>query len=217
MAKSTFPNLIISDIMMPVMNGIELCRCIKNDRETNHIPFVILTAKGGIQSKLEGVESGADYYFEKPLSVDLLELTLRNIFNQKSRLKEKLLKDHHTDIKEMVHDAKLKKFMDELIGTIESQLTNPEMNIDSICVEIGMSRTNLYNKIKGLTGQSIGDFIRTIRLRKAAQLLTEGEMSITEVMFCVGIQTQSYFTKVFKNEFGKTPSQFLRVASMEKQ
>lgn len=217
MAKSNFPNLIISDIMMPVMNGIELCKRIKNDRETNHIPFVILTAKGGIQSKLEGVESGADYYFEKPLSVDLLELTLRNIFNQKSRLKEKLLKDHHTDIKEMVHDAKLKKFMDELIGTIESQLTNPEMNIDSICVEIGMSRTNLYNKIKGLTGQSIGDFIRTIRLRKAAQLLTEGEMSITEVMFCVGIQTQSYFTKVFKNEFGKTPSQFLRVASMKKQ
>ena len=216
MAKLTFPNLIISDVMMPVMNGIELCKRIKNDPETNHIPFVILTAKGGIQAKLEGVESGADYYFEKPLSVDLLELTLRNIFSQKSRLKEKLLKDHHTDIKEMVHDAKLKKFMDELITTIESQLTDPAMNIDSICVEMGMSRTNLYNKIKSLTGQSIGDFIRTIRLRKAAQLLTEGEMSITEVMFCVGIQTQSYFTKAFKSEFGQTPSQFVKTTSVKK-
>lgn len=212
LAKSTFPNLIISDIMMPVMNGIELCKRIKNDPETNHIPFIILTAKGGMHSKLEGVESGADYYFEKPLSVDLLELTLRNIFNQKSRLKEKLLKDNNTDIKEMVHDAKLKKFLDELIGIIESQLTDPAMNIDSICVEIGMSRTNLYNKIKSLTGQSIGDFIRTIRLRKAAQLLKNGELSITEVMYSVGIQTQSYFTKAFKAEFGKTPSQYVKEA-----
>lgn len=209
-AKTYFPNLIISDIMMPVMNGIELCKHIKNDPETDHIPFVILTAKGGMNAKLEGVESGADYYFEKPLSVDLLELTLRNIFNQKSKLKEKLLKDYNTDIKEMVHDAKLKKFMDELIGIIESQLTDPAMNIDSICAEIGMSRTNLYNKIKGLTGQSIGDFIRTIRLRKAAQLLKKGDMSITEVMYNIGIQTQSYFTKAFKNEFGKTPSQYAK-------
>lgn len=210
LAKSTFPNLIISDIMMPVMNGIELCKRIKNDSETNHIPFVILTAKGGMNAKLEGVESGADYYFEKPLSVDLLELTLRNIFHQKSRLKEKLLKDNNTDLKEMVHDAKLKKFLDELIDIIESQLTDPAMSIDSICVEIGMSRTNLYNKIKSLTGQSIGDFIRTIRLRKAAQLLKNGDLSITEVMYSVGIQTQSYFTKAFKNEFGKTPSQYVK-------
>lgn len=210
LAKSTFPNLIISDIMMPVMNGIELCKRIKSDPETNHIPFVILTAKGGMHSKLEGVESGADYYFEKPLSIDLLELTLRNIFNQKSRLKDKLLKDNNTDIKEMVHDVKLKKFLDELISLIESQLADPAMNIDSICIDIGMSRTNLYNKIKSLTGQSIGDFIRTIRLRKAAQLLKNGDLSITEVMYSVGIQTQSYFTKAFKTEFGKTPSQYVK-------
>jgi AraC-like DNA-binding protein len=104
----------------------------------------------------------------------------------------------------------LKEFLEVLIGVIETNLTKPEMNIDFICTQIGMSRTKLFNKIKNITGQSIGDFIRTVRIKKAAQLLTLQDMSITDVMYGVGIQTQSYFTKAFKNEFGKTPTQFLK-------
>jgi YesN/AraC family two-component response regulator len=209
-AKEEFPDLIISDIMMPGMNGIEFCKLVKDDIETSHIPFVMLTAKDALESKIEGVGSGADFYFSKPLSLELLELTLRNIFIQKQKLKERYRKDHHAEIKDLVHSTRDKEFLDQLIQLVESHLSDPEMNIDYICVQIGMSRTKLYNKIKNLTGQSIGEFIRTLRLKKAAQLMTHQDVSITDVMYSVGIQTQSYFTKAFKNEFGKTPTQFLK-------
>ncbi len=209
-AKEEFPDLIISDVMMPEMNGIEFCKSIKEDIETSHIPFIMLTAKNALESEIEGVESGADFYFSKPLSMHLLKLTVRNIFNQKQKLKEKYFKDYHAEARELVHSAKDKEFMDRLIAIIESQLTNPDMNIDYICIQIGMSRTKLYQKIKNITGQSIGEFIRTFRLKKAVQIMTHKDVALTEVMYNVGIQTQSHFTKAFKKEFGKTPSQFLK-------
>lgn len=209
-AKEEFPDLIISDVMMPRINGIEFCRMVKEDIETSHIPFLMLTAKDAPEAKIEGVESGADFYFSKPLSIELLELTVRNIFNQKKKLKERYLNDNLVDIKDQAQSSRDKQFLGELIETIESQLSNPEMNIAYVCTKMGMSRTKLFNKIKGVTGQPIGEFIRTIRLKKAAQLLTHEDISITEVMYSVGIQTQSYFTKAFKNEFGKTPTQFLK-------
>jgi signal transduction histidine kinase/ligand-binding sensor domain-containing protein/DNA-binding response OmpR family regulator len=210
MAKEEFPDLIISDVVMPEMNGIEFCKSIKEDIETSHIPFIMLTAKDALESEIEGVESGADFYFSKPLSMHLLKLTIRNIFSQRQKLKEKYLKDYHADVKELVHSAKDKEFMNQLIDIIESQLANPDMNIDFVCMQIGMSRTKLYQKIKNITGQSIGDFIRTIRLKKAVQMMTHQDVPLVEVMFSVGIQTQSYFTKAFKKEFGKTPTQFLK-------
>jgi DNA-binding response OmpR family regulator len=209
-ARETFPDLIISDVMMPVMNGIEFCKKVKADAQISHIPFLMLTAKEAIESKLEGVESGADFYFSKPLSLELLMLTLRNIFTQKQKLREKYGNQQLSEVVELAHSLKDKKFLEEIIQLIESHLSNPEMNIDYICTEIGMSRTKLYTKIKDVTGQSIGDFIRTIRLKKALQLMTQESMPIAEVMYNVGIQTQSYFTKAFKNEFGKTPTQFLK-------
>jgi DNA-binding response OmpR family regulator len=209
-ATEETPDLIISDIMMPVMNGIEFCRLIKSTIETSHIPFMMLTAKDGLESRIEGTETGADYYFSKPLSTELLELTIKNVFLQKQKIKDRYQKDYHTEVKELAHSVKDKEFLEGLIGVIEANLTKPEMNIDFICTQIGMSRTKLFTKIKNITGQSIGDFIRTIRLKKAAQLLTLQDMSITDVMYGVGIQTQSYFTKAFKNEFGKTPTQFLK-------
>ncbi|MEP6926230.1 MAG: AraC family transcriptional regulator [Ginsengibacter sp.] len=137
-------------------------------------------------------------------------LTIKNIFNQKQKLKERYTKDHHAEAKDLVHALKDKEFMDELLELIESQLTNPDMDVDYICSKIGMSRTKLYQKIKGITGQSIGEFVRTIRLRKAMFIMTHEDVMITDVMYSVGIQTQSYFTKAFKKEFGKTPSRFLQ-------
>ena len=210
MAKDIFPDLIISDVMMPLMDGNEFCKIIKEDIETSHIPFLMLTAKDALESKITGTASGADFYFSKPVSIQLLSLTIKNILSQKQKLKEKYLKDSHADIKDLANTSKDKQFLDELISVIESDLSNPEMDIAYVCTQIGMSRTKLYNKIKAITGQSINDFIRTIRLKKAAQLMVAGELSITEVMYSVGIQTQSYFTKAFKNEFGKTPTQYLK-------
>ena len=209
-AKEEFPDLIISDVMMPEMDGIEFCRLIKEDFETSHIPFIMLTAKDALQSRIEGVESGADFYFSKPLSIQLLTLTVRNILSQKQKLKERYFKDSYAEAKELVHTKKDKEFLEQLIANIEWHLTNPDMDIDLICMQMGMSRTRLYQKIKNITGQSTGEFIRTIRFKKAAQLMTHQDISLTEVMYSVGVQTQSYFTKAFKKEFGKTPSQFLK-------
>ena len=209
MAREHFPNLIISDIMMPRMNGIELCRQIKTDEGTRHIPFILLSAKDALESKLEGVESGADFYFSKPVSINLLLLTLRNIFIQQDKLKERYTTANQADIIKTVHNSKDKNFMDQLVSVIESELTNPAFDVDQLCLHLNMSRTKLYEMIKRLTGQSIIEFIRTIRLNKAVYIMTHEDVSISEVIFRVGIQTQSYFTKAFKKEFGKTPSQFL--------
>ena len=209
-AKEISPDIIISDVMMPEMDGIEFCEAIKKDIDTSHIPFIMLTAKNALESRIEGAESGADFYFSKPLSIELLQLTIRNIINQKQKSKIRYFKDYHAEAKELVHSTRDKEFMDQLITIIESQLTNPDMNIDYICTKIGMSRTKLYQKIKNITGQSIGEFIRTIRLKKAVQIMTHQDIPLTEVMYSVGIQTQSYFTKAFKKEFMKTPSQFLK-------
>lgn len=211
-----FPDIIISDIMMPVMNGIDFCRLIKTTIETAHIPFILLTAKDGAESRMEGTETGADYYFSKPLSVDILQLTLRNILAQKEKLREHYRKDQHAEIKELAHSSRDKQFIEDLLVLIENNLSKPEMDIDFVCSEIAMSRTKLYNKIKSITGQPIGDFIRTIRLRKAAELIMQGELSMIDIMYSVGIQTQSYFSKAFKQEFGKTPTQFIKEQEKKK-
>ena len=192
------------------MNGIDFCKVVKQDIEISHIPFMMLTAKDAIESQIEGVESGADFYFSKPFSIDLLLLTIRNIFEQGTKLKERYAKDYHIQARELVHSTQDKEFMDKLLNIIDKQLVNPELDIDFLCSEIGMSRTKLYQKIKGITGQAIGDFVRTIRLKTAVHIMSHEDVPLSEVMYRIGIQTQSYFTKAFKKEFGKTPSVFLQ-------
>ncbi len=208
--RSLYPDVVISDIMMPEMNGIEYCRALKADAETAHIPFIMLTARNGMESRLEGVETGADYYFTKPLRMDLLQMTLHNIISQKEKLKTYYRKDQQAEIREMAHSERDRSFLEDLVSLIEDNLSKPELDIEYICTQIGMSRTKLYNTVKSITGQSIGDFIRSIRLRRAAALLAEGNHSIPDIMYSVGIQTQSYFSKAFKQEFGKTPTQYIR-------
>jgi ligand-binding sensor domain-containing protein/signal transduction histidine kinase/DNA-binding response OmpR family regulator len=209
-AKETFPNLIISDVIMPGMNGIDLCRAIRQDLETSHIPFIILTARSAVESQLEGLDSGADHYFAKPLNMDLLLMTIRNIFDQGTKLKERYGRESHIEAMELVHSEKDKDFINEILYIIESQLTNPDFTVEFLCNKMGMSRTKLYQKIKQISGQSIGDFVRTIRLKKAVRIMTHEDVSLSEVMYRIGIQTQSYFTKAFKKEFGKTPTQFMQ-------
>ncbi|HMH22211.1 MAG TPA: two-component regulator propeller domain-containing protein [Puia sp.] len=209
-ARETSPGLIISDVIMPGMNGIELCRAIKQDIDTSHIPFIMLTARTALSSQMEGLGSGADYYFAKPLNMDLLLLTIRNRFEQGRRLKERYTTDHHIAAMELVHSEKDREFMSQLLQIIDTQLVNPDFDIEYLCGKIGMSRTKLYQKIRNISQQSTGDFIRTIRLKKAVQIMTHEDVSLTEVMYRIGIQTQSYFTKSFKKEFGKTPTQFMQ-------
>lgn len=209
-AKEVLPDIIISDVMMPVMDGIAFCKLIKENIDTSHIPFMMLTAKTALSSTIEGAASGADFYFGKPLSMELLQITIRNTLEQKRKSKERFLKDYYYEAKELVHSSKDKEFMDTLLTLIEAQLMNPDLDVSYLCSSMGMSKTNLYQKIKQLTGQSVGDFVRTIRLKKAIYIMTHEDVAISEVILRIGIQTQSYFTKAFKKEFGKTPSQFLQ-------
>jgi ligand-binding sensor domain-containing protein/signal transduction histidine kinase/DNA-binding response OmpR family regulator len=205
-----FADLIISDIMMPGMNGIEFCKAVKNDMETSHIPFILLTAKDGLESKIEGAESGADIYLSKPVSINLLLLTIRNIFEQQQKQKDHYIKDYYTEAKGLVTSSKDKDFMDKLVNIIESQLVNPELDVEFLCNEIYMSKTKLYQKIKSITGQSIAEFVRTFRLKKAIQIMTHEDVLLTEVTYRVGFVDASYFSRVFKKEYGKTPTQFLQ-------
>lgn len=210
LAIETVPDLIISDVMMPVMNGVELCKHVKEKFETSHIPFLILSAKDALEAKLEGLESGADYYFSKPLSTDLLLLTIHNLFEQKQKLKIKYTKDYYSEATELVHSTKDKEFLDKLIKLIETNIQTPELDVDYICQHMFTSRSKLYQKIKSISGQSINEFVRTIRLKKAAHIMTHEDVTQIELIERIGILSVSYFQKAFRKEFGKTPSQFIK-------
>lgn len=204
------PDLIISDVMMPVMNGIELCHQIKETFETSHIPFLILSAKDDLEAQINGMQSGADYYFAKPLSIDLLLLTIRNLFEQRKKLKLKYSQDYYADATELVYSEKDKVFMSKLLKLVEANIQDPELDVDYLCQNLNISRTKLYQKIKGISDLSVGEFIRNIRLKKAVYLMTHEDITLNQVADRIGLQSISYFSRAFKKEFGKSPSQFLK-------
>ncbi len=203
-------DLIISDIMMPVKNGITLCREIKENMNYSHIPFIMLTARGGLENQMEGLDSGADAYFEKPVDFGLLKLTVHNILRQQQKQKEHYARHYLVDSRELAANQQDNKFISRLIEIIESRIDQPDMDVSYIASELSMSRSKLYAKVKSLTDKSIVEFIRSYRLRKAATLLIEENLSIRETMERIGIESQSYFTRVFKNEFGMIPTAFIQ-------
>ncbi|WP_216846646.1 two-component regulator propeller domain-containing protein [Mucilaginibacter sp. L196] len=211
-AVDHIPDLIISDVMMPVMNGVEMCQLIKSSFETSHIPFLFLSAKSALEAMLEGLESGADYYIAKPVSIDLLLLTIGNLFEQKRKLKQRYTEDFYSEATDLVHTNQDKQFLEKLINVIEQNIHKHELDVDYICSHMFTSRSKLYKKIKGISGQSINEFIRTIRLKKAAYIMTHEDVTQNELVERIGILSVSYFQKAFRKEFGKTPSQFIQSA-----
>lgn len=209
-ASEKTPDLIISDVMMPGMSGTTLCRHIKERFETSHIPFVILSAKDALESKIEGMESGADFYFAKPLSIDLLLLTVHNIFEQSEKLRQRFTNNYLSEATELVHSGKDKEFFQALLDLIESNMEDPDLDVDFLCKHLYTSRTKLYQKIKSITGQSVADFIRTIRLKKAIQIMTHEDIPLNKIVDRVGLQSSSNFSRVFKKEYGKSPLQFMQ-------
>ncbi|SEO07377.1 Signal transduction histidine kinase [Mucilaginibacter gossypiicola] len=209
-AVEHIPDLIISDVMMPVMNGVELCRQVKAAFETSHIPFLFLSAKSALEARLEGLESGADFYIAKPVSIELLMLTINNLFEQKRKLKLKYTQDYYAEATELVHSTQDKEFLDKLIGLIEKNIHNQELDVDFLCNNMFTSRSKLYKKIKSISGQSINEFVRTIRLKRAAHIMTHEDVTQNEIIDRIGILSVSYFQKAFRKEFGKTPSQFIQ-------
>lgn len=209
-AQSINPDLILSDVMMPVMDGNQLCEKVKSDLSLSHIPFILLTAKQSKNAQIEGTQSGADAYLTKPFSPKLLHLTIGNLLESREKLRQWYSQNYFAEARELATNKKDEDFIQQLSTFVEDNVENTELDIELICKELGMSRTNLYNKIKGITGESIGEFIRDFKLKKAAKLLLEEDTPVVQVMYQVGIQSQSYFTKAFKKKFGKTPTAFVK-------
>jgi ABC-type sugar transport system substrate-binding protein/DNA-binding response OmpR family regulator len=198
LANEIVPDLIVSDVMMPVMNGLEFCQRIKSGTATSHIPVILLTARALNQHQIEGFESGADAYITKPFSSELLLVRINNLL--KSRMKLKDLFGHQEA--KTPEDPFLLKFR----NYIEANLTDSDLNVETIGAELGLSRVQLYRKIKALTGQSPVELLRTARLNKGRQLLQTTGKTVSEVAYEVGFTAPSYFTKCFKDEFGISPS-----------
>lgn len=201
-------DLVISDIMMPNKDGVSLCNDIKNSVNTSHIPVILLTAKTSIESKIEGVDSGADLYFEKPIDLTYLKLSIQNIFRNQQQLKEHYAKNYYADSSDLSSNEQDGKFLKQLIAFIEANMDQPQMDVNLIAEELMMSRSKLYTKVKSLTGKSVVEFVLNCRLRKAAKLIIEENMTMREVMMQIGIESQAYFTNSFKKVFGETPTSF---------
>ncbi len=203
-------DIIVSDIMMPFIDGISLCQIVKTDINFSYIPFIMLTAKGGDNSKLEGVDAGADAYLEKPINLALLKITLQNFIKRQKQLKEYYAKNYFADTNaNETNDNRISnEFLKKLIDVIDQNIENPELSVGFLTKELAMSRTKLYNKVKEMTNKSIVEFILSYRLRKAAKLIIETSLPMSEIMLKVGIENQPYFSRAFKKEFGETPTNF---------
>ncbi len=207
-ALEFIPDLVISDVMMPVMDGFELCKRLKTDRKTSHIPVILLTAKASETSIVEGLETGADDYITKPFSTTVLLARIKNLIDQRRQLqanmqREMLLQPVKTSFSSMDQE-----FIDELKTIMEKNLDEAEFNVDALCKQIMMSRATLYRKIQALSGENPTQFIRSYRLKRAAELLRNEAGSITDVAFQTGFSSVAYFSKCFKDKFHCSPSEY---------
>jgi signal transduction histidine kinase/ligand-binding sensor domain-containing protein/DNA-binding response OmpR family regulator len=201
-------DLIISDIMMPRKDGITFCREVKGNLETSHIPVILLTAKTGMDNKIEGVGAKADFYFEKPVDFNYLLVSIGNLFERQSKLKEYYAKNYYVESPELTANEQDNKFLQRFIEILDECIDQPKLDVNYIATELSMSRSKLYLKIKALTDKSIIEFILNYKLKKAARIIIEENVSMRQVMERIGIESQSYFTNAFKKEFGETPTVF---------
>ncbi len=203
------PDIIISDIMLPGKDGMTITGTLKNDIRTSHIPIIILTAKGSIEQQIEGLKLKADAYIVKPFNVQYLEETIRNLIKNRE-----ILKDHYSSelpnetLRASVSKKIDRKFVNEFSSIVESNIANENFGVDDICKEIGISRVQLYRKVKAVLGLNVNDYILGVRMQKAKYLLLNEDLSISEISFKVGFSSQAYFSTVFKSKFGVTPKAF---------
>ena len=214
-AIQELPDLIISDVMMPIMDGFEFCREVKSDLRTGHIPVILLTAKSHEHDEIEGIETGAEDYITKPFSLDILSARVRSLLLLREKLKDKYRKEISLNMPENFPLSPDEKLLKRMLQYIESRLTDPDLSIDEICKEIGASRANLYRKVKGLTGLNIAEIIRELRLKRAKQLLKDQKFNVNEVSYIVGFSDSDYFRKSFKTAFGLSPSEYKKLQKLD--
>ena len=203
-------DLVISDVMMPEMDGLTLLRQLKGNPNISDIPVVLLTSKAEVSDRLEGLKKGADAYLAKPFNLEELHILVDNIIDNVRRLRGKFTGAQAQEDK--VENVEVKgnndALMDRIMKTINEHLQDPDFNVERLTEEVGISRAQLHRKMKEITGISTGEFIRNLRLQQAARLIKEGKINITQVAYAVGFNNQTYFSTVFKKYYGKTPTEF---------
>ncbi|MDN5287160.1 MAG: hypothetical protein JWR38_3434 [Mucilaginibacter sp.] len=208
-AIELLPDLIICDIMMPVMDGLELCRKLKTDVRTSHIPIILLTAKSSHMHQIEGMETGADNYITKPFSIELLKLNVRNLLQSRANMRQRFGKEINLQPQNVITNAIDQAFMTKIIQYIEDRIKDQDFGVPELAAYIGMSQPILYKKIRAITDLSVNDFIKSIRLKKAAQLLPLKIYNVSDVSYLVGFNDPKYFSREFRKQYGQTPKAYV--------
>ncbi len=209
--KRFVPDIIVSDVVMPRMNGLELCKAVKTDFDTSHIPFVALTAYASTANNILGFQVGADDYITKPFNANILISRCNNLINSRIVLREKFRHQQHVEPQNLVYTKLDREFLDRAMAVIEANIRNPEFNINRFAQEMCMARTKLFVKLKAISGQTPSEFIMTIKLRRAAEmLLNNAELNVTDICDLLGFSTLRHFSKCFKDMFRISPMQYRR-------
>jgi signal transduction histidine kinase/ligand-binding sensor domain-containing protein/AraC-like DNA-binding protein len=208
----SIPDLIITDLMMPVMGGVELCRKVKTDENTSHIPVIMLTAKADMASRIEGLEIGADDYIVKPFHFHELKTRVLNLIEQRQKLRKMFSCNLDMLPEDIAFNSYDLKFINRIIAIVEDNLADFDFDVDSFHQKSGMSHPQLYRKLTALTGLSPSKFIRTMRLKRAKTLMTQKKEKVTDIAYSVGFNNLSYFIKCFKEQYGVSPSGFYKTA-----
>ncbi|SOD12152.1 hybrid sensor histidine kinase/response regulator transcription factor [Pedobacter xixiisoli] len=212
-AKELIPDLILSDIMMPEMDGVEMLDQLKTDPTTSHIPVILLTAKHSIESQIEGLKYGADYYLTKPIKMELLQVAMTNILNRRRQFAQSLIAGEvaeEEEVKESFITAYDKEFLEKIIHIVEGKLDDEEFNIDYVADAMAMSRSAFFKKLKSLTDLAPVEFVRDLRLRKAKEIFDAGEENISTVAYAIGFSNPKYFSTCFRSKYNQTPSEYLK-------
>jgi signal transduction histidine kinase/ligand-binding sensor domain-containing protein/AraC-like DNA-binding protein len=208
-AQESNPDLIISDVMMPVKDGMQLCEAIKTDLNTSHIPFIMLTAKATMEDQISGIKVGADLYISKPFNIRHLMAHVHQIIASRQKLYTKFSQDVYLMPGKATSNTLDQEFLQKAIDYVISNLQDPQLGVDSIASLFNLSRMQVYRKIKALSGKSVVEFIRMVRMKQAIKLMDSQRLTLSEIAFEVGFNSASYFTRSFKDEYGKTPSEYL--------
>ena len=207
-ALSAHPDLIVSDISMPEMNGIDLCMKLKADKRTSNIPVILLTALTGEEQQLKGLETGANDYMSKPFNFEILLSKIRNLIQQQEAMKKTYIKQVEANPLKLEVESADEKFIQHALQILEKNISRPEYSVEEFSSGLNLSRVALYKKLLALTGKTPIEFIRSFRLKRAAQLLEESQLTVAEIAYEVGFNNPKYFAKYFKNEFGVVPSAY---------
>jgi YesN/AraC family two-component response regulator len=216
MALTILPDLVITDVMMPQMDGFEVCRQLKNNVHTSHIPVILLTALNETEKHIDGLKTGADAYIAKPFDENLLIAQIENILISRARVREAFMVSDTAWNSEMMLLNSDRMIIDKATGIIENHLHDKTFVVDDLARNLGISTSSLYRKLKILANQSPTEFIRYIRLKKAIKLMESGNSNLDEISYSIGFNSHSYFTSSFKKQFGKTPSEYMNDLKMKK-